>query len=50
MNVRLSHKGREFIVPTEALTGYNLGHKYKRDENGNKKEVNPKGLDEIKWN
>ena len=49
LDVKLTHKGRDFIVPTKPLIGYNLGHRYKRDEFGNKKEVNPRGLNEPKW-
>lgn len=49
MDVKFTHKNRDFIVPTEALTGYNLGHRYKRDEKGKKQDVNPRGLDEVKF-
>lgn len=41
--------GRVFIVPTEPLVGHNFGHRYKLDPNGKKIEVNPKGLDNVKW-
>ena len=41
--------GRIFIVPTEPLVGFNFGHRFKLDSDGKKLEVNPKGLDEVKW-
>ncbi len=50
LDVKLHHKDREFIVPTDPLTGYNLGHRFKLDETGKPKEVNPRGLDKVKWN
>jgi DNA polymerase I-like protein with 3'-5' exonuclease and polymerase domains len=50
LDVEFIHKDRSFIVPTDPLTGYNLGHRFKLDETGKPKEVNQKGLDKVKWN
>jgi hypothetical protein len=36
---------RVFSVPTEAKTGWNKGLRWQIDKNGNKNEVNPRGLD-----
>lgn len=49
LDVELQYKNRKFIVPTEALTGYNFGHRYKLDENGKKIEINPRGLDVVRF-
>lgn len=49
LDVKFTHKGRDFIVPTEPLSGFNLGHRFKLDENGKSKEVNPRGLDKVKF-
>jgi DNA polymerase I-like protein with 3'-5' exonuclease and polymerase domains len=38
-------KTRTFSVPTEAKTGYNKGLRWEIDKQGNKIEVNPRGLD-----
>jgi hypothetical protein len=38
-------KTRTFSVPTEAKTGWNKGVRWEIDKNGNKVEVNPRGLD-----
>jgi DNA polymerase I-like protein with 3'-5' exonuclease and polymerase domains len=50
LDVKLHHKGREFIVPTDPLVGFNLGHRFKLDDTGQLQDVNPKGLDKVKWN
>jgi DNA polymerase I-like protein with 3'-5' exonuclease and polymerase domains len=47
LDVELISGQRHFIVPTDPLTGFNLGHRYKLDEFGKPKEVNPMGLDKI---
>jgi hypothetical protein len=47
LDVELICGQRHFIVPTDPLTGFNLGHRYKLDEFGKPKEVNPMGLDKI---
>lgn len=47
MDVKLTKKGRDFIVPTEALTGFNLGHRYKLSDKGQLLDVNPRGLDKV---
>jgi hypothetical protein len=38
-------RNRVFSVPTEAKTGWNKGLRWQVDKNGNKVEVNPRGLD-----
>lgn len=47
VEVRLTHGNRSFIVPTEAKVGYNWGPRYKSDEDGNKIDANPRGLDKL---
>lgn len=49
LSVELIAGQRSFIVPTDALTGFNMGHRWKRDDAGNKIDANPKGLDEPSW-
>ncbi len=50
LDVELISGQRHFIVPTDPLTGFNLGHRFKLDEFGKPKEVNPTGLDKINPN
>lgn len=44
VEIRVNH-GRTFSVPTDAKTGWNKGLRWKIDKNGNRIEVNPRGLD-----
>jgi DNA polymerase I-like protein with 3'-5' exonuclease and polymerase domains len=39
---------RRFIVPGEASGGWNWAHRFKLDEEGNKIDWNPRGLQEVK--
>jgi len=47
MKVELSHRGRKFIVPTEAKSGFNWAPRYRQDADGKWIEWNKAGLDKI---
>jgi DNA polymerase I-like protein with 3'-5' exonuclease and polymerase domains len=49
LDVELFCGERKFIVPTEALIGFNFGHRFKLNATGKPIEVNPRGLDKPTW-